>query len=94
MKKNQDIPVVCATEMVATEKQLQVPPRKYAVEMSKENIIDSMEIPVNGKFTFKEVDGEIYRVDENGKLLSKIDREKYEKIVKSYKEATKTDILR
>lgn len=85
MKKDEHNCCVDLTEIIPTEKELEVPPRKFAVEMGTASIIDNgMVLTHIGKYDFvKKEDGQIYRVGDNGIEYPPLTQEQFNKLKKA-----------
>lgn len=86
MKKDEHNCRVDLTEITPTEKNLEVPPRKFAIEMSTGNVREGETLTINAyNHTFDKgtnADGTRNRIDEKENLLAPITNKKFEKILK------------
>lgn len=78
---------VAAAAMQADEKGVTIPPNEYTTVTGPIDLKNGL-IKLTGtkNHTFKEIDGKIYRIDENGVQYPPISKQEFEKIQKIHEE--------
>lgn len=86
--KKGDNPCPYIGEMVPDEKgKVTIPPEKYTIAVAPLDVKNNgMKLTGVDKYTFKEIDGKIYRISERGIEYPPISKEQYEELKKLHKE--------
>lgn len=86
--KKGDNPCPFVGEMVPSEKgKVTIPPQKSIITVAPLDVRNNlMKLTGVEKYSFKEIDGKIYRIGENGIEYPPISKEKLEELKKSHKE--------
>lgn len=83
-----DNPCPHVGEMISSEKgEVTIPPKKSIITVAPLDVRNNlMKLTGVEKYSFKEIDGKIYRIGENGLEYPPISKEKFEELKKLHKE--------
>ncbi len=82
-----DNPCPHVSDIISDEKgKVMIPPEKYTITVSPSDVeSNSMKLTTAENFSFKEIDGKIYRIGKSGIEYPPISREEFDRIKKSRK---------
>lgn len=86
--KKGDNPCPYVGEMVPEEKgKVTIPPGKYTITVAPLDVKNNlMHLTGVDKYSFKEIDGQVYRISESGVEYPPISKEQFEELKKLHKE--------
>lgn len=83
----QDNPTIHGAQIVPTEKEIEIPPKKYTIGIGPVDVENNlMRLTGVEKYSFKEINGKIYRIGKNGVEYPPVTKEQYEEIKKAHEE--------
>lgn len=87
LKKGEN-PTLFGVEMVPDEKErIDIPPKKYTIGVSPLDVNNNlMKLTGVESYSFKEIDGKVYRIGKNGIEYPPISKKQFEEIKKMHKE--------